>query len=87
MIVQLTVNVLWVEFKNIVNTLFHWLRENYLFHWLRENYFTNVYIFCLFCMSKWLNCQWCKSVTFKFVQSIVIYEYNLSYFLYLLTEN
>lgn len=39
MIVQLTVNVLWVEFKNIVNTLFHWLRENYLFHWLRENYF------------------------------------------------
>lgn len=87
MIVQLTVNVLWVEFKNIVNTLFHWLRENYLFHWLRENYFTNVYIFCLFCMSKWLNCQWCKSVTFKFVQSFVIYEYNLSYFLYLLTEN
>lgn len=47
MIVQLTVNVLWVEFKNIVNTLFHWLRENYLFHWLRENYFTNVYIFLL----------------------------------------
>lgn len=29
MIVQLTINVLWVEFKNIVNTLFHWLRENY----------------------------------------------------------
>lgn len=53
MIVQLTVNVLWVEFKNIVNTLFHWLRENYLFHWLRENYFTNVCTFfaCFVCQN------------------------------------
>lgn len=48
MIVQLTVNVLWVEFKNIVNTLFHWLRENYLFHWLRENYFTKYTFFACF---------------------------------------